>query len=474
MDAQKTIFAVYGVCIVLFSTMALYANNYVLAAVPVGILGAIAVIKDYRILYYAFWVALPFSVEVYLGSFGTDLPTEPIMLMLTAIATLVFINKLGSVSLRHLYHPISILIILHLVWILFTSMFSQSPVVSYKFFLAKIWYVIPFFFFSFHMVKDISIIENIVKIMAIFLSVAVIIVLTRHAIDGFTFKGSHHVVRPIFRNHVSYSSLLVIVLPFLWAFRANIEKLKHKRLMSFVVLLFVVATYFSYTRAAQGCVVIAIGAYFIIKFRLAKVAILSTCIISFLLVTYLVSNNKYLSYAPNFETTIAHTSFDNILEATLKMEDISTMERVYRWVAGSQMIKNKPIIGFGPGSFYNHYTKYTVRSFETYVSDNPEKSGIHSYYLMTFVEQGVIGFLIFLGLVFTIILKGEKVYHNLKKGRAKNYIMAATLSIIVICTLCLINDLIEIDKVGPFFFLCAAIIVIFDLQTRKPVAQNEK
>jgi membrane protein CcdC involved in cytochrome C biogenesis len=77
-------------------------------------------------------------------------------------------------------------------------------------------------------------------------------------------------------------------------------------------------------------------------------------------------------------------------------------------------------------------------------------------------------------LVFTIILKGEKVYHNLKKGRAKNYIMAATLSIIVICTLCLINDLIEIDKVGPFFFLCAAIIVIFDLQTRKPVAQNEK
>lgn len=310
--------------------------------------------------------------------------------------------------------------------------------------------------------------------MAIFLTIAVLIVLTRHALDGFTFKGSHHVVRPIFRNHVSYSSILVIVLPFLWAFRSNIEKLKYRRLMSLVIFLFVVATYFSYTRAAQGCIIIAIGGYFIIKFRLAKIAILSACILTSLLVAHLVTNNKYLDYAPNFEKTIAHTSFDNILEATMKLEDISTMERVYRWVAGSQMIKERPILGHGPGSFYNHYTKYTVSSFETYVSDNPEKSGIHSYYLMTFVEQGFIGFLIFLGLIFSIILHGEKVYHNLTRSKTKNYVMAATLSIIVICTLCLINDLIEIDKVGPFFFLCAAIIVIFDLQSKKPIPYDTK
>ncbi|MFT4533302.1 MAG: O-antigen ligase [Saprospiraceae bacterium] len=472
-EAKKIFYAFAGI-IILCTIIALVKEMYLLAAAPLAVLALVAIIKDYRILYYGFWISLPFSIEFYFGSIGMDLPTEPMMLGLTGIAVMVFLQKIGQVSLRHLFHPISMFLILHLVWMFFTTLFSQSPVVSYKFFLAKMWYVIPFFFFSFHMVKDILIVERIIKIMAIFLTIAVLIVLTRHALDGFTFKGSHHVVRPIFRNHVSYSSILVIVLPFLWAFRSNIEKLKYRRLMSLVIFLFVVATYFSYTRAAQGCIIIAIGGYFIIKFRLAKIAILSACILTSLLVAHLVTNNKYLDYAPNFEKTIAHTSFDNILEATMKLEDISTMERVYRWVAGSQMIKERPILGHGPGSFYNHYTKYTVSSFETYVSDNPEKSGIHSYYLMTFVEQGFIGFLIFLGLIFSIILHGEKVYHNLTRSKTKNYVMAATLSIIVICTLCLINDLIEIDKVGPFFFLCAAIIVIFDLQSKKPIPYDTK
>ncbi len=468
-NSKKNMFFAIGALIVFFSFVAVSKENYFLALIPVGIFALLAVINDYRILYYGFWVTLPFSIEFYFGSIGIDLPTEPMMLGLTAIAIIVFLSRIDKISLQHLYHPISCFLILHLVWMFFTSLFSQSPIVSYKFFLAKMWYVIPFFFFSFHMVKDISVIEKIVKILAVFLSIAVIIVLTRHALDGFTFKGSHHVVRPIFRNHVSYSSILVIVLPFLWAFRDNLKNINNKRWMTAVVLLFVIATYFSYTRAAQGCIIIAIGTYFIIKFRLAKLAIISACILAVLLSTHLVTNNKYLDYAPDFEKTIAHTSFDNILEATMKMEDISTMERVYRWVAGGQMIKEKPIIGFGPGSFYNHYTKYTVSSFETYVSDNPEKSGIHSYYLMTLVEQGVIGLIIFMGLVFSIILYGEKVYHKLKNSKEQNYIMAATLSIVVICTLCLINDLIEIDKVGPFFFLCASIIVIYDSNTIKSI-----
>jgi len=151
-NTSKTILAAFTAVIILFSFLALYTQNFVLAALPIGILALIAILKDYRVLYYGFWAMLPFSVEIYLGSFGTDLPTEPMMLGLTGIAFIVFITNVGTISVKHLYHPISILVILHLVWMLFTCLFSQSPVVSYKFFLAKLWYVIPFFFFSFHMI----------------------------------------------------------------------------------------------------------------------------------------------------------------------------------------------------------------------------------------------------------------------------------------------------------------------------------
>ena len=148
MDTQKTKYTAITAAIVLCSIIALFTSNFILATIPIGILGIIAIIKDYRILYYGFWAVLPFSVEVYLSSFGTDLPTEPMMLGLTGIAFLVFITNMSTVSLKYMQHPISILIILHLVWMFFTCFFSQSPVISYKFFLAKLWYVIPFFFLS--------------------------------------------------------------------------------------------------------------------------------------------------------------------------------------------------------------------------------------------------------------------------------------------------------------------------------------
>ncbi len=471
--SQKTIFIVFGTLIVLFAFFALLLENYVVAALPIGLFALIAIIKDYRLLYYGFWIALPFSVEVYLGSFGTDLPTEPIMLALTGMSFLLLITKLGKLSVRYLFHPISLLVVLHLVWMLFSCLFSQTPVISYKFLLAKLWYVIPFFFLSFHMIKDIINIEQISRILSIFLTLAIGIVLVRHAIDGFTFMGSHHVVRPIFRNHVNYSAIIVTVLPFMWALYKNTNKGLWKNIMLMVLVIFIFGTYFSYTRAAQLCIFIMIGAYFIFKYRLGKLALAGSSLMAILLVAYLATNNKYLDFAPNFETTVAHKQFDNLLEATLKMEDISTMERVYRWVAGSQMIQEKPWVGFGPSSFYTHYTKYTVLSFETYVSDNPEKSGIHSYYLMILVEQGIIGFLIFIGLVFSMILGGERVFHQVRDEKTKTYIMAATLSTISICALCLINDLIEADKIGPFFFLNASLIVIFDLKSRSNNKSNK-
>jgi hypothetical protein len=39
--------------------------------------------------------------------------------------------------------------------------------------------------------------------------------------------------------------------------------------------------------------------------------------------------------------------------------------------------------------------------------------------------------------------------------------MATTLGFIIIFAMCLINDLIETDKVGPFFFFNMAILVFY-------------
>ena len=169
-------------------------------------------------------------------------------------------------------------------------------------------------------------------------------------------------------------------------------------------------------------------------------------------------NNNYLDSQPDYDKTVTHTEFDDLLSATTKGQDVSTMERVYRWVAGGHMIADKPALGFGPGTFTKYYKSYTIFGFNTYVSDNWELSGIHCYYLMTAVEQGIIGALLFLALIFLVLLKGEQVYHQTKSVGRRRVVMMAILATVVIDGLLLMNDLVETDKVGSFFFLCMALI----------------
>ena len=232
-------------------------------------------------------------------------------------------------------------------------------------------------------------------------------------------------------------------------------------------LIVLVGINFSYTRAAYVAIVLAAVAYVIVHFRLMKIALIATLIGAVALVGYLGHNNNYLELAPDYNKTITHKDFDNLVEATFKGEDISTMERVYRWVAAFQMVKNEPLTGFGPGTFVSFYKSYTLNSFRTYVSNNPEKSGIHSYYLMVMVEQGIPGLIFFLIFVGFILMKGEEIYHQTNDKDGKLVVMMAILCIIVINALLLINDMLETDKVGPFYFIAIALIVNQDLKNKR-------
>lgn len=435
---------------------------------PVFILFIALVIKDYKILFYLFFFLLPFSIEIYLpNGLGTDLPSEPLMLGICFVVVLLLLYRFPKVDSRYIMHPVSLLILAHLIWIAFTSLTSQNQVVSFKFFLAKLWYVIPFYFAPFMILRKGNDIKRLSWLTLSTLLIAVAYVFIKHSSYDFSFKYVHKAMSPIFRNHVSYASLLVIFLPYVWMLFDTTKRKSIKIFTAGSILFLLIAIYFSFTRAAMGGAVIAIGAYYIFKYRLAKIAVFSGMTLILIGAGTLMLNNRYLDFAPDFEKTITHTKFDNLIEATYKMEDISSMERIYRWVAGMEMIKTKPILGYGPSTFYWFYKEHTLSSFQTYVSDNRDHSGIHNYFLMTFVEQGVIGFLIFIGLCLYLILLGERVYHRLKKRKSKSIVMAALLSLLIIIALISINDLLEVDKVGPYFFLAASIIVIYDIHSKK-------
>ena len=281
---------------------------------------------------------------------------------------------------------------------------------------------------------------------------------------GFAFDKVNKVTWPFFRNHVNYAAILAVFIPYIYFAREWYQKHSfNRRTLTFIFLLVLVGVYLSYTRAAYGSLMIAVGTYFLVRWRLTKLAISLSLIVGLLVVIHLATNDTYLDYAPTFEKTITHHDFGNLLEATSKGEDVSTMERVYRWVGGIFMFIENPVMGFGPGNFYNFYRDYALNAFKTYVSNNPDRSSIHCYFLLLLCEQGLPGMLIFMAISIYGLILGERIYHRSKDPFIQYFAMAIVLSLITILSFLLINDMMESDKVGSFYFIGLALLVRLDL-----------
>lgn len=447
---------------------------YFILVVPAALLLFYFTLSDFRKIFFLLLCFIPLSTEVTLpNGFSTDLPTEPLIVGLMGVFFLYVLRYPKAVDVAFLKHPITLLLLLHIGWMLIASVQSSEVFVSVKFLLAKIWYIVTFYFLAGHLLKNEKDLRQAFWFVFIPLIGTIFIVLLRHAQYGFSFEMVYRVLSPFFRNHVTYAAIMAIMVPWLWFARYWYPTWSTRWwLLLGALLLLIVAIQLSYTRAAYLAIFVAAGAYFMIRWRLTKLALAGAAVVAVTGLMYLGTDERYLELAPNYERTVTHTDFGNLIEATYQLEDISTMERVYRWVAAFQMIGDKPWFGFGPGNFYNFYKGYTVTSFRTYVSDNPEQSGVHSYYLMTLVDQGIPGLIIFALLLFGALIYGESIYHRTKNINNRRIVMIALLMIVVISLLQLINDLIETDKVGPFFFISLALLVNVDLQNRKTKASS--
>jgi O-antigen ligase len=200
------------------------------------------------------------------------------------------------------------------------------------------------------------------------------------------------------------------------------------------------------------------------RLRLTKWVLLSAVVSTTLSVSYIATGDNYLEFAPNYERTVFNgQNFEKHLAATYKLQDVSGMERVYRWVAAARMIADKPLVGSGAATFYPEYKRYTVKSFRTYVSENPEKSTTHNYFLLQLAEQGIPGFLLFVILIITTLLKAESLYHrSYHRPEVRRVVLAAMLSFVIIVFHLILNELVEVDKIGPVFFICLALFIRAD------------
>jgi O-antigen ligase len=471
---REKLFWILGAITALSLWYAISAGEELLLGIPFVLILGYQTLVNYRPIYFLLFATIPISTEFYFSSgLSTDLPSEPLIVGLMLVYVLQAIARPDLINAKFLRHPLTLILLAHFLWIAFAAILSSNQTVSIKFTIAKFWYLATFFFLTGHLMRDERQTWKLWWWIIIPLTLATLKVILHHASLDFGFKEINAATSPFFRNHVNYAAILALILPMLWFFWGRYRRwtLAWWVLAAAAsVLFFGVLT--AYTRAAYVALFLAAVMYFVIRLKLMRWALLVAAMVAPLFFAYMIYNNKFMDYAPS-ERTVSHVEFSGIVAATYKMEDVSTSERYYRWIAGIRMSTEYPVSGVGPGNFYFFYKQYTLNRFATYVSDNPEKSGIHNYFLMTLVEQGWIGLLFFLAMLFYTLILGERVYHESGSNiNRKALVMGLMLMLTVIDAFLLMNDMIETDKVGSFFFFSMAILINLDLLNRKEAVRS--
>ncbi|MGZ3950091.1 MAG: O-antigen ligase family protein [Flavisolibacter sp.] len=445
---------------------AYWHDPYFLIA-PLALLIGVYLVQNPVQLFYLLILSIPWSFEYSFDqTLGTDLPDEPLML-LASLSIFFYISYQRQQAQAKLFHPLTIIVFLQLLWTILTVATSTELILSFKYLLAKGWYLLAFLFMPLLLLRNEQRLKNTAMLLCGSMMVVTIIILVRQASGDWKFATVSQAVKPFFRNHVNYSSLLVFIVPLLIG---GISLAITKRIKAFYYVLLsiaIVAIYFSYARGAWLALLGGLVAYWLLKKRLLFVSwVLFLCIVIGSVI-WLGSNDRVVKLSSDYKTTIFHTNFRQHLVATYQLKDLSNAERIYRWIAGVRMAKDNWMTGTGPSTFYPEYKGYTLPLFKTYVSNNLEHSTVHNYFLLTLIEQGLIGGLLLVVLIASLFWYAQRIYFRTQE-RFWRVVVATVSSILVMqCTINFLSDMIETDKVGSVFYVCIATLIVADFRTRE-------
>lgn len=436
------------------ATATLWHQPYYLLLAPAACFLWYVVQRPFMLL-MLLWFSIPLSVEVQLSpTLGTDLPDEPLMWINTAAVGFVACHERKRIP-SLLRHPVIIWILGLWIWAWFSILANGAGWLALKYQLAKVWYLVPFLFGTLFLLRDRHALAKAFRFITIPMILLAGITLVRHSFSGFSFAEVSGASYPYFRNHVNYGALLVCCMPMVWL----LYKQDKNRWWLPALLLMAVALYFSYSRGAWLALPVGILAAWLLRKGWLLRVVTVTMVLVCLGFAWLVRDNNYLQFRPDYASTIYHADLKDHMEATYSMKDLSTAERFYRWIAGWRMGEEHPLTGVGPNHFYPAYRSYTVEAFRTYVSDNPEHSTVHNYFLLLLSEQGFPALVIFLLLVWTLFYYAQRNYEQYADAGQRRLLQAVVAILAMIMVLISLSDLIEADKIGPLFYTCIAVVI---------------
>lgn len=434
----------------------------------------IAVVRlDYLLLLVAFLtpLSLPLHELVSGLTFDLFLPTEPLLVGIL----ILFLFKIAEqqyLDRTILRHPVSLAIYFYLGWMLITSLTSTMPIVSLKFWLSKCWFLAAFYFMGILLFRSKN---NIYRFVGFYCGAFVLVIFYawfRHYAYGFhNDQAAHFVMNPFYKDHTSYGAMLAFFIPFLIGLTFSKYYQKRYRWLSGIALgLFSVALVLSYTRAAWLSLVAGGVVWIIIKFRLRFRPLFLTGV-SIIAIVLIFQTQILILLERNDQESSANLG-THLLSTTNVSTDASNLERINRWSSALHMFQEKPVFGWGPGTYMFQYAPFQLTKHRTVISTNSADAGnAHSEYLGPLAESGFLGIMSFILLVSIVLYVGIHAYTRALDKETRMTLLSSVVGLVTYFVHGFLNNFLDTDKASVPFWAFVAIIVVCDLKTKTEIQQ---
>ena len=465
-------FYIAGILAIVLSVLLVKANIYFAPVIPIFfflVYGAFYH-TDKVIWIIAFFT--PLSINTLDVGFGLGLsaPTEPLIGLVFCL--IIFRLAIGGkVPMEIIKHPLVIFVSINLVWMLISVIGSTDVIVSLKFFISRVWYVSIFFFTLIFLFKEKKNIEKFIWALILGFTCLVIYTTVQHAMEGFVLSHNFFIMEPFYPDHGMYAASIAFMVPITGLLFYYGKSLNYSLMLRFLLftifVLLIVGIVFSFTRATwvslAGALAILALIIFKVKFKYLLMG-MGLALIVFAVkqdqIMYQLSANKQGSVS-DFEGHVE--SIGNI------STDPSNMERINRWKSAVRMYIDKPILGFGPGTYVKEYGAYQSTEDLTIISTfSGDLGNAHSEYFSALTETGTIGFITWVGIFLLSLFYGFKLYFSSKDIKSKVFSLAAILSLSTYYIHGFLNNYSDYDKIAIPLWGLLAVLVALDLYHSKP------
>lgn len=459
-------------CVVFVIANALLSANeiFVLNLLPAALLVLWALVGSLDRLLFFIVFATPLSInleQLDIGGIGVSLPTEPIMVGIMLLFLLKLALEKNVLDPAVLRHPITAIILAQVIWMAVCIIPSEMPLVSVKFFTARLWFVTTMYFVMTRLFADRANMHRFFWAFLPGLAIVIAYTLINHAQYRFAHDPAHWVMTPFFKDHTSYGAVIAFFIPFgIAAVGMPGYSRTRKAVAGLLLLLLVAGLVLSFTRAAWVSLAGALGIFLFMKMRIPVWTLTALLLVGG--AVYLVKGDEITMALERNRDESSDDLAEHVSSISNISSDASNLERINRWNSAIRMFQERPMFGWGPGTYMFQYAPFQASEDRTIISTNFGIQGnAHSEYLGPLSEQGLPGMLLMVLLVVVTTVRAMRLWARMPAGEEKRLYTAAFLGLVTYYLHGSLNNFLDTDKAAVPFWAFTAMVVVLDLRYAK-------